>query len=74
MASGAPLRVSVSLKPPSSIPQEQRTLNLRTGQPEPLLVKGRHDPVLAPRGVAVVEAMAVLVLTDLMVRGHYLEA
>ena len=38
------------------------------------MVKGRHDPVLAPRGVAVVEAMAVLVLTDLMVRGHYLEA
>jgi len=74
MASGAPLRVSVSLKPPSSIPQEQRTLNLRTGQPEPLLVKGRHDPVLAPRGVAVVEAMAVIVLTDLMVRGNHLEA
>ncbi|MDA0878514.1 MAG: chorismate synthase, partial [archaeon] len=35
-------------------------------------VKGRHDPVLAPRGVAVVEAMAVLVLTDLAARGGHL--
>ena len=30
--------------------------------------------MLAPRGVAVVEAMAVIVLTDLMVRGNHLEA
>jgi len=73
LASGSPLRLRVSLKPPSSIPQAQTTLNLRTNRKEPLLVKGRHDPVLAPRGVAVVEAMAVLVVTDLMVRGGFLE-
>lgn len=73
LASGAPLRVSVSLKPPSSIPQSQTTLNLNTNRQEPLLVKGRHDPVLAPRGVAVVEGMAILVLADLMIRGGFLE-
>lgn len=72
LASGAPLRLSVSLKPPSSISRRQTTLNLKTNQQEPLLVKGRHDPVLAPRGVAVVEGMAILVLADLMVRGGFL--
>jgi chorismate synthase len=35
------------------------------------MVKGRHDPVLGPRAVAVVEAMALLVIGDLMVRGGF---
>ncbi len=71
LATGATVHVGVALKPPSSIPQEQVTLNLATDRQEPLLVKGRHDPVLAPRGVAVVEAMAILVIADLHVRGGF---
>jgi chorismate synthase len=46
-------------------------LNLKTNQQEPLMVKGRHDPVLGPRAVAVVEAMALLVIGDLVVRGGF---
>ena len=61
----------MAFKPPSSIPQVQHTLNLKTNQQEPLVVKGRHDPVLGPRAVAVVEAMALLVIGDLMVRGGF---
>ncbi|MEL0312443.1 MAG: chorismate synthase [Candidatus Poseidoniales archaeon] len=74
LSTGAPVKVRVAFKPPSSIPQEQHTLNLSTNQQEPLLVKGRHDPVLGPRAVAVVEAMALLVVGDLMVRGGFNDA
>ena len=74
LSTGAPVHVRVAFKPPSSIPQVQNTLNLKTNQQEPLVVKGRHDPVLGPRAVAVVEAMALLVIGDLMVRGGFTDA
>ena len=71
MATGADLFVRLHLKPPSSIPQEQLTLHLETDEPKPLVVGGRHDPVLAPRVVPVVEAAARLVLCDLALRGGW---
>ncbi|MCH1541193.1 MAG: chorismate synthase [Candidatus Poseidonia sp.] len=71
LATGSPIHARLALKPPSSIPQEQITLNLRTNQQEALLVKGRHDPVLAPRAVPVMEAMACIVVADLMLRGGF---
>jgi len=74
LSTGAPVKARVAFKPQSSIPQEQHTLNLSTNQQEPLLVKGRHDPVLGPRAVAVVEAMALLVIGDLVVRGGFHDA
>ena len=74
LATGSTVHVRVALKPPSSIPQEQVTLNLASNRQEPLLVKGRHDPVPAPRGVAVVEAMAIVVIADLLVRGGFSDA
>ena len=72
MASASDLIVRLTLKPPSSIPQPMPTVDLTTGEASTLSVKGRHDPVLAPRGVAVVEAIAALVVTDLALRGGYL--
>ncbi len=71
LSTGAPVHLRVAFKPPSSIPQVQHTLNLKTNQQEPLVVKGRHDPVLGPRAVAVVEAMAILVIGDLVIRGGF---
>ena len=64
----------MAFKPPSSIASEQHTLNLASGTIEPLVVGGRHDPVLGPRAVAVVEAMAKIVLSDLALRGGFLDA
>lgn len=71
LATGSPVHVRLALKPPSSIPQEQLTLNLASNRQEPLIVKGRHDPVLGPRGVAVAEAMAIIVVADLLLRGGF---
>ena len=71
LSTGSPVDVRVAFKPPSSIPREQQTLNLKTNRKETLLVKGRHDPVLGPRAVSVTEAMAAIVVADLMIRGGF---
>ena len=72
ISTGADLYCKVAFKPPSSIAKKQLTLNLKTNKQENLVVKGRHDPVLAPRAVAVVEAMAKIVICDLVLRGEFL--
>ena len=72
LATGSDLLCCVAFKPPSSIAKEQLTLNLKTNKKEILAVRGRHDPVLGPRAVAVVEAMAKLIVCDLAIRGGFL--
>ena len=73
MATGSDLFCSVAFKPPSSIAKKQLTLNLKTNEKEFLTVKGRHDPVLAPRAVSVVEAMAKMIICDLALRGGFID-
>ena len=73
MASGAPIRVRITFKPPSGISQPQETFNQISGEVEELAIKGRHDPVIAPRARPVVEAVARLVLADLGVQGGYID-
>lgn len=69
MATGADLFIKIHFKPPSSIAQPQQTLNIETDASDSLMVKGRHDPVIAPRAVSVVEATARLVISDLVLGG-----
>ncbi len=68
LTSGSDLYAKIAFKPPSSIAHEQTTLDLEDGQKKPLVVKGRHDPVLGPRAVSVARAMTTLVLCDLILR------
>jgi len=65
ISSGAPLCFRVAFKPASSIGKTQSTATLEGKSGELTLPKGsRHDPCVAIRGVAVVEAMTLLVLAD----------
>jgi chorismate synthase len=73
MASGADLHVRITFKPPSGISLPQNTFNQSTGMMEELVIKGRHDPVIAPRAKPVVEAVTRLVLADLAAQGGYLD-
>jgi len=71
-STGAPIRVVVHFKPPSSLPREQFTLHLPSNETQALKVGGRHDPVIGPRAVPVVEAVAMLVIADLGLLGGFL--
>ncbi|MFR5874863.1 MAG: chorismate synthase [Eubacterium sp.] len=66
MTTGAPIVVSVVIKPTPSISKEQRSVNLQTMENEKLVIHGRHDPCIVPRAVPVVEAAVALGILDLM--------
>jgi chorismate synthase len=71
-STGAPIRVLIHFKPPSSLPREQFTLHLPSNETKALKVGGRHDPVIGPRAAPVVEAVAMLVICDLGLMGGFL--
>lgn len=66
MTNGAPVVVSVAIKPTPSIGKEQNSVNLQTMNEEKLVINGRHDPCIVPRAVPVIESAVALGLLDLM--------
>jgi chorismate synthase len=67
ISSGMPIVVRAAVKPTSSLPQEQNTVD-REGAATTIRTKGRHDPCLLPRFVPIGEAMVALVLADHLLR------
>lgn len=65
MSDGSEIVFRAAFKPTPSIAQEQRTIN-RSGENVKISIHGRHDPVVVPRAVVVVEAMAALTVLDLL--------
>jgi chorismate synthase len=63
ITTGEDLIVRIAIKPTSSIPKVQKTVD-KFGEEKDLVVKGRHDPCLCPRAVPIAEAMVNLVLVD----------
>ena len=51
------------LKPTPSIAATQHTVN-KSGEDIEISIKGRHDPIIVPRAVVVVEAMAAITIAD----------
>jgi chorismate synthase len=66
ITNGNPLLFRIAIKPTSSTPKTQQTLNWETGAVEDFSVKGRHDLCIALRVPPVLEAVAALVLADAM--------
>ena len=66
ITNGADIVFRVAFKPTSSIAREQRTWNFETGCEDTLKVGGRHDVCFALRTPVIVEAMAAIVLADLV--------
>lgn len=65
ISNGEPVYFRVAFKPPATIGLPQQTVAY-DGSPVTLEAKGRHDPCVVPRAVPIVEAMAALVLADLV--------
>lgn len=66
MTDGAPLSVSVAIKPTPSIAKKQKSVNLLTMENAELEIHGRHDPCIVVRAVPVIECAVAFGLLDLM--------
>ena len=65
MSDGSPIVFRAAIKPTPSIFQKQETIN-RKGENIEIEIQGRHDPIIVPRAVVVVESMAALTIVDLL--------
>lgn len=63
ISDGSRIILRAHIKPTPSIFSPQRTVN-RQGEEIEIAIKGRHDPVIVPRAVVVVETMAALTIAD----------
>ncbi len=64
ITNGNELVFRIAIKPTSSTPKEQFSLNWDTEQMEHFSIKGRHDLCVALRAPVIVEAVTAIVLAD----------
>lgn len=65
MSDGSPIILRAHVKPTPSIAQNQHTV-FKDGTPTDIEIHGRHDPIIVPRAVVVVESMVALTIVDLL--------
>jgi chorismate synthase len=68
ISDGADIILRAAVKPTPSIFRPQSTVNTENENVE-IQIKGRHDPIVVPRAVVVVEAMVALTLVDRLFTG-----
>ena len=66
ISNGNELVFRIAIKPTSSTPKEQQSLNWENNTVENFSVKGRHDLCIALRVPVILEAVTAIVLSDLM--------
>lgn len=67
ISTGQPIIIRVAVKPTASISIPQKAMN-KEGEALVIETHGRHDPIICPRMVPVVESMAALVIMDHFLR------
>ena len=67
ISDGSDIILKASFKPTPSIFKEQQTVT-SDKQDTTLSIKGRHDPIIGPRAVVVVESMCAITILDLMLQ------
>ncbi len=65
MSDGSELVFRAAIKPTPSIASAQNTVD-KDGNDIEISIKGRHDPMIVPRAVVVVEAMTACTIVDLL--------
>ncbi len=66
LSDGSPVIVRAYVKPTPSIAREQKTVN-RENENITVNIKGRHDPIIVPRAVVVMESMCAVTVLDLLI-------
>jgi chorismate synthase len=72
VSNGMPLVYRLAFKPPASIAKKQKTVDLSKKKAVEMVVPGRHDPVVVPRAVPIVECCTAIVLADHALRGGFI--
>lgn len=67
ISDGAELILRAHFKPTPSIFQKQDTVS-KNGEDITIQIKGRHDPIIVPRAVVVVESMTALTVLDMLLQ------
>lgn len=67
ISDGSEIILRAHFKPTPSIFQKQDTVN-RDGENITVQIKGRHDPIIVPRAVVVVESMTAITVLDLLLQ------
>lgn len=65
ISDGSPVVFRVAVKPTPSIGKVQATVD-KAGNKIDVSVRGRHDPIIVPRAIVVVETMAAITVLDLL--------
>jgi chorismate synthase len=73
ISNGNELVFRLAVKPTSSTPKEQHSLNWETGTTEDFSIKGRHDLCVALRAPVIVEAVTAIVLADFMLLEQHIK-
>lgn len=68
ISDGDEIILRAAVKPTPSISQKQHTIN-RDNEHVDIEIHGRHDPIIVPRAVVVVEAMTAITLVDALFQG-----
>lgn len=68
ISDGSDIILRAAIKPTPSIASVQQTVN-KQGEEIDISIHGRHDPMIVPRAVVVVEAMTAITLVDMLFTG-----
>ena len=63
ISDGSPIMIRAHVKPTPSIFSPQDTVN-QSGEEIQVQIKGRHDPIIVPRAVVVMECMTAITILD----------
>ncbi|MDE6635318.1 MAG: chorismate synthase, partial [Lachnospiraceae bacterium] len=67
ISDGADIVLRAAFKPTPSIATTQKTVS-KNGEDIEISIKGRHDPIIVPRAVVVVEAMTGITIADMLLK------
>ncbi len=64
ISNGMPIVFKTAIRPTPSIAQEQKTVNLKSGENATLEINGRHDPCIVHRARAVIDCITAIAVAD----------